>query len=61
MTKILPDCENCGTQNGIRKIIWGLPAYEPDLNVFLIGGCIPDENPASIKCIECGWEDKQFL
>jgi len=59
MTTQLPICENCGSLEGMRKILWGMPAEEPDLNEFVLGGCILEENPASLKCIDCGWENNQ--
>jgi hypothetical protein len=59
MTTQLPICENCGSPEGMRKILWGMPAEEPDLNEFVLGGCILEENPSSLKCIDCGWENNQ--
>jgi len=57
VTKKLPICENCGSETGIRRILWGLPSSEPDFDEFVIGGCMPGENPPSLRCIDCGWEN----
>ena len=59
MTERLPICENCGSETGIRRILWGLPSSEPDFDEYVIGGCMPGENPASLRCIDCGWENDQ--
>ena len=59
MIEKLPICENCGSPTGIRKILWGLPSEEPESNEYVLGGCMPGENPASLRCLECEWENDQ--
>jgi hypothetical protein len=57
--KKLPVCANCGSMTGIRRILWGMPKGEPDPAEFVIGGCTPGANPATLRCNECGWENDQ--
>ena len=51
-------CPVCKEPKGIRKIIWGMPAGEPDESIYYIGGCVSEDFSANYKCIDCGWEGK---
>ena len=51
-------CPTCKGTKGIRKIIWGMPAGEPDESKYYIGGCVSEDFSANYKCIDCGWEGK---
>lgn len=55
MVKI-PNCPNCKKSELVRKIIWGMPSREEDLNTFYIGGCSIDENPAKYICLACDYQ-----
>jgi hypothetical protein len=49
-------CPNCTSDEGIRKILYGMPAEEPDSKKYLVGGCIFDGNSPTHECINCGWQ-----
>ena len=51
-------CPVCKETKGIRKIIWGMPAGEPDESIYYIGGCTSEDFSTIHKCIDCGWEGK---
>ena len=53
-------CPECGQVEGIRKILWGMPAGEPDESKFYIGGCTSEDFSLKYKCINCGWEGKKL-
>lgn len=55
--KICPDCES---EEGVREIIWGMPAGQPDESKFYIGGCVSEDFSVKYKCIKCGWEGKKL-
>jgi hypothetical protein len=48
-------CPGCSTVGSLRRIIWGLPADDIDLEKFAIGGCCIPENPPELACTECPW------
>ncbi|WP_313811399.1 hypothetical protein [Glutamicibacter sp.] len=46
-------CPQCGARNP-KKYIWGMPAFPPDEDEYVIGGCcIPDEGMPEYSCREC--------
>jgi hypothetical protein len=47
-------CPACNLKGGLRKVIWGLPEDEPDLDNFVTGGCIPEKH--NYLCANCGWK-----
>jgi Zn ribbon nucleic-acid-binding protein len=49
-------CPTCNSSDGVRIIIWGMPAGEPDKSKYYIGGCLMDDQNPDYKCIKCGWE-----
>lgn len=55
--KLCPDCER---EDGIREILWGMPAGEPDESKFYLGGCTSEDFSVKYKCIRCGWEGKKL-
>jgi hypothetical protein len=55
----LPDCDNCGSKDGIRQILWSDSLTEIDTKGFVLGGSNPGNAPASLRCLDCGWEDNQ--
>ena len=51
-----PNCPNCQATDHVRKILWGMPSGDEDLNTFYIGGCLIDENPATFICTACDYK-----
>jgi len=49
-------CPTCNSSDGVRIIIWGMPAGPPDESKYYIGGCLVDDQMPDYKCITCGWE-----
>jgi hypothetical protein len=49
-------CPLCKGSNGVRKIIWGMPASEPDESKYYVGGCVSEDFSKEYKCIDCAWE-----
>ena len=50
-------CPVCLKNEHVRKILWGMPSGDEDLEKFYIGGCLIEENPAKYICLAC---DIQF-
>lgn len=53
-------CPECGKEEGVREIIWGMPDGKPDESKFYIGGCTSEDFSMKYKCIKCGWEGKKL-
>lgn len=51
-----PLCPECGDQNGLRQILYGLPDGPPDPEMYRLGGCCVEEGDPEVACISCGWE-----
>lgn len=51
-------CPKCSKSDGLRKIIYGLPALPLDENKYFIGGCIisPNKTEPTHRCVSCDWE-----
>ena len=49
-------CPNCQTSGNLRRVIWGMPASEPDPNKFIVGGCCIPEVPYEDSCLNCDWK-----
>jgi len=49
-------CSKCNRADTVRKILWGMPSEDVDLDKYYIGGCLPDSNPAKFICIACDYE-----
>ncbi len=49
-------CPTCKSSDGVRLIIWGMPADEPDESKYFVGGCLVEDAMPDYKCITCGWE-----
>lgn len=49
-------CPKCLTNEGMRLILWGMPAEEPDPTKYYIGGCLVEDEMNKYKCITCNWE-----
>jgi hypothetical protein len=52
-------CPNCRTSSHLKKIIYGLPSDDLDLEKFHIGGCIPSD--ATHHCERYGWENESDI
>ena len=52
----LAKCPKCDSSVGIREILYGMPAEEPDSSKYIIGGCLFTGNDPKWACINCGWE-----
>jgi hypothetical protein len=48
-------CPRCGVGEGLREILYGLPAGPPDESKYTVGGCCVDENSPEVGCVRCGW------
>lgn len=48
-------CPDCDSHEGIREILYGLPAEPINEEKYVIGGCIVSGNDPIWTCIECGW------
>lgn len=47
-------CPQCGARNP-KKYIWGMPAFPPDEDEYVVGGCcLPNEGMPEYSCRECG-------
>lgn len=52
-------CTKCGSKK-IAKILYGLPAFSPELKrqlesgEIVLGGCIITGNDPKWQCVECG-------
>lgn len=51
-----PLCPNCGSSEGLREVIYGLPDEPPDDSKAVLGGCCVEEGDPQNVCINCGWE-----
>ena len=49
-------CPGCLSDVSIRIILWGLPAEQPDPNLYVTGGCCIEENMPEMQCITCDWQ-----
>ena len=49
-------CPGCFSSTGLRKILYGMPASEPDPDIYVMAGCTPEDRSAQLQCIECEWE-----
>ena len=49
-------CPKCGSQSGIREIIYGLPIQPFDDELYETGGCCISEKDPTRMCRECEWE-----
>jgi len=49
-------CPACGSINGIREVIYGLPDGPLDEERYETGGCCISENDPTKVCADCGWE-----
>ena len=54
------NCPNCMLDNSIRRIFWGLPLEQPDLEIYTLGGCVVGPKMPEMKCIECGWQGSKI-
>jgi hypothetical protein len=49
-------CPNCGSHNGVKEIIYGLPSQPINDDDYVLGGCcITDSDPTKV-CRECDFE-----
>ncbi len=46
-------CPDCGTSEGIREAIYGMPDFEPDEAKYFITGCTSEGG--KYVCINCKW------
>ncbi len=53
-----PACPRCGTRDGVRAILYGLPAQMPDPDDYAIGGCCisADGSDPECRCLNCHTE-----
>ena len=51
-------CKGCGSSDGVREAIYGMPAYPLDEEKYFIAGCTKD-GPKYI-CIICDWGKDQI-
>jgi hypothetical protein len=49
-------CPGCFSSTGLRKILYGMPASEPDPDIYVMAGCTSEDRTAQMQCIECEWE-----
>ncbi len=49
-------CPKCDSSEKVRKILWGMPSGDVDLDEYYIGGCLIEPNPAKYICIACDYE-----
>jgi hypothetical protein len=49
-------CPGCFSSTGLREILYGMPASEPDPDIYVMAGCTPEDRSAQMQCIECEWE-----
>ena len=49
-------CPKCGSESGLREIIYGLPIQPFDDELYESGGCCISENDPTRLCRECGWQ-----
>jgi hypothetical protein len=49
-------CPGCFSSTGLRKILYGMPATEPDPDIYVMAGCTSEDRTAQMQCIECEWE-----
>ena len=47
------DCPVCGTSEGVREFLYGLPVEEPDPTEFVVGGCCATADSPDFRCINC--------
>jgi hypothetical protein len=52
----MKQCPECGSQTGLREIIYGLPDKPFDDELYETGGCCISEKDPTRMCRECGWE-----
>ena len=48
-------CPKSGDGEGLREILYGLPAWPVDEAKFIIGGCCVEETSPVVGCVRCGW------
>ncbi len=46
-------CPGCFSSTGLRKILYGMPASEPDPDIYVMAGCTSEDRSAQMQCIEC--------
>ena len=53
-----PKCATCGTNVGVRKILYGMPSRMPDETKYALGGCCasPDGLDPIWRCLTCDLE-----
>ena len=49
-------CPNCDSSTGVREILYGMPAAEPDPSKYIVGGCCMEADSPDFKCLNCDWE-----
>ncbi len=52
----MKQCPECGSQTGLREIIYGLPDKPFDDELYETGGCCITESDPTRICHDCGWE-----
>ena len=52
----MKQCPECGSQTGLRVIIYGLPDKPFDDELYETGGCCISESDPTRICHDCGWE-----
>lgn len=52
----MKSCPKCGSYNGLREILYGLPEGPVDEEVYSIGGCCITDKDPTLRCVECSWE-----
>jgi hypothetical protein len=52
-------CPKCSSTHGVREILYGMPSEEPDPAIYIVGGCLVEQNQPTHRCITCGWERKK--
>jgi len=52
-------CQQCDQTEGLREAIYGMPAFDPDENIFYVAGCTSQGQ--GVVCTLCGWgiEDQE--
>ena len=48
-------CPKCHKKGALKRILWGMPSADVDLDRYIIGGCCLPENPHEIGCVQCDW------
>ena len=50
------ECPKCHSTESLRVILYGMPAEEPNPDIYVVGGCLVGDNDPTHKCIGCGWK-----